>query len=321
MRRALPATLAAALALVAAPADLVAADVVEAARPAASPTEPSVAEPRVDVEIEPTQVRQGGIVQATVRHPQGIAAVEADFGAFPIWFAPDGAGGHGALVGVDLDAPVGPHILQVRGTLADGRPFAVARALDVRPSDYPVERLTVDRKYEEFDEATLARIRRENARLAEIWTASERKTLWVEPFVLPIAGQWGGGFGARRIFNGVPKRPHSGVDVAAPTGTPFVAANRGRVVLAEDLYFSGNSVILDHGGSLFTMYFHLSDFACKVGDLVERGAVIGYVGATGRVTGAHLHWGVKLNQARVDPQILVRTTAEPTLAATAEGSP
>lgn len=274
---------------------------------------------RIDLELDAAEVRQGGIVRAVARDPRGIATIEARFGDRAVRFVPGDDGARLALVGVDLDAAVGPHVLRAKGTLTDGTPFSGSRAVDVRESDYPVQQLTVDSKYQEFDKATLARIQRENARLGKIWRTASPEIFWRAPFVLPIAGQWGGGFGARRVFNGVPKRPHSGVDVPVPAGTPFGAANRGRVVLAEDLYFSGNSVIIDHGGSLFTMYFHLSKFACEVGDVVDKGAVIGYVGATGRVTGPHLHWGVKLNQARVDPRILVRTTGGADTAITAQG--
>jgi murein DD-endopeptidase MepM/ murein hydrolase activator NlpD len=115
----------------------------------------------------------------------------------------------------------------------------------------------------------------------------------------------GGNFGKRRVLNGQPGSPHSGVDFPAPTGTPVHAAQRGRVVLAEPLYFSGNTVIVDHGLSVYTLYGHFSQIDVKPGDLVETSAVLGKVGATGRVTGPHLHWGLTVNHARVNAMAIV----------------
>jgi murein DD-endopeptidase MepM/ murein hydrolase activator NlpD len=111
------------------------------------------------------------------------------------------------------------------------------------------------------------------------------------------------------VFNGQPRSPHSGADLRARTGTPILAANRGRVVLAKDLFYSGNAVFIDHGYGLYTTYLHLSEIGVKVGDIVERGQQLGLAGATGRVTGPHLHWGVRLLDARVDPFSLVRLGA------------
>src|SRR5262249_34494202 len=116
-------------------------------------------------------------------------------------------------------------------------------------------------------------------------------------------------FGRRRILNGQPGSPHTGVDFPAVAGTPVRAAQRGRVVLAQELYFAGNTVVVDHGLGLYTFYGHLSSVTVKVDDVVELGAVLGEVGATGRVTGPHLHWGVTLNRARVNPLNLVALLA------------
>jgi murein DD-endopeptidase MepM/ murein hydrolase activator NlpD len=128
--------------------------------------------------------------------------------------------------------------------------------------------------------------------------------LWHESFVKPAAGPNGSPFGLRRYFNGQPRSPHSGLDIKAPDGSEVTASNDGEIVLAENLFFTGNTIIVDHGLGLYTIYAHLSRMEVGVGDEVRRSQVIGRVGATGRVTGPHLHWAVKLGGSRVDPAML-----------------
>jgi murein DD-endopeptidase MepM/ murein hydrolase activator NlpD len=113
-------------------------------------------------------------------------------------------------------------------------------------------------------------------------------------------------FGYRRVINGAPRAPHTGVDLRAPMGTEVLAANSGRVALVGNFFFSGDSLVLDHGAGLYTTYFHLSEFKVREGAEVQKGEVIGLSGMTGRVTGPHLHWGARLNGARVDPFELVK---------------
>jgi murein DD-endopeptidase MepM/ murein hydrolase activator NlpD len=122
---------------------------------------------------------------------------------------------------------------------------------------------------------------------------------------VPIEGGSGSNFGHRRVFNGEPRAPHTGADLRATTGTPIRSTNRGRVVLAKDLFFTGNTVIVDHGLGIYTLYAHLSRIDVKTDAIVERGQVVGLAGATGRVTGPHLHWGARVQNARVDPFTLV----------------
>jgi murein DD-endopeptidase MepM/ murein hydrolase activator NlpD len=173
-----------------------------------------------------------------------------------------------------------------------------------------VQRLTIeDTRRVDPEPADLVRIEKENARIAPLW---ERDGPPRSPLPLgsplekpPTAGR----FGAKRILNGQPRSPHGGADYAAQQGTPVLAAADGEVVLAEEHFFSGNCVFLDHGDGLLTMYFHLHEIFVKPGQQVTRGAVIGTVGATGRVTGPHLHFAVRWRGARVDPALLLQPPA------------
>jgi murein DD-endopeptidase MepM/ murein hydrolase activator NlpD len=143
--------------------------------------------------------------------------------------------------------------------------------------------------------------------LREIYDRVTPERLWDGPFRVPLVGEYkGSNFGKRRVLNGHPGSPHGGVDFPAPTGTPVHAAQKGRVVLAEELYFAGNTVIVDHGLGIYTFYCHFSEIDAKVGDEVVAGTILGKVGATGRVTGPHLHWGLEVEHARVNALELVR---------------
>lgn len=152
----------------------------------------------------------------------------------------------------------------------------------------------------------LARATREAERLGRIYARVTPERLWTGGFRLPLEGtQPSDNFGRKRLLNGKPRSPHAGVDFSAPPGTSVRAPQRGRVALASALFFSGRTVVLDHGLGLFSFYGHLSALDVKEGEMVEAGDPLGRVGATGRATGPHLHWGLRLNGARVDPLDLV----------------
>jgi murein DD-endopeptidase MepM/ murein hydrolase activator NlpD len=139
-----------------------------------------------------------------------------------------------------------------------------------------------------------------------VWDSGDAGRRWDLPFHLPVAALARDNFGSRRVFNGKPRSSHEGMDLAAPAGAPVAAPGPGRVALAEELYFSGGTVILDHGAGLFTLYFHLTRLDVKTGQTVGEGQTIGAVGATGRATGPHLHWGARVNRARVNPLGLLK---------------
>jgi murein DD-endopeptidase MepM/ murein hydrolase activator NlpD len=151
------------------------------------------------------------------------------------------------------------------------------------------------------------RIKREGEEVRAVYAASRPRRLWNEPFRRPVKGLVTSPYGTRRLLNGKLKSYHGGVDLRAATGSPIYAANAGSVVLAKNLFYSGNIVILDHGSGLFTTYAHLSRIDVAPGRLVEKGQVIGLAGATGRVNGPHLHWGVKVNGVNVSPLHMLQT--------------
>lgn len=171
---------------------------------------------------------------------------------------------------------------------------------------YDVQRIELkDDRTVHLSKQDQARVERENAKIAELWwrRGAPRFTL---PLAAPLSKLPAGGrFGSRRIFNGEPRSPHSGADYAATHGTPVLAAADGTVALADDLFFSGNSVFIDHGDGLISMYFHLSELGVAPGATVKRGQTIGKVGATGRATGPHLHFGLRWRGARIDPALLL----------------
>ncbi|MBN1238579.1 MAG: peptidoglycan DD-metalloendopeptidase family protein [Gammaproteobacteria bacterium] len=207
-----------------------------------------------------------------------------------------------ALLGVDLDTEAGAHEAELSLTYADGRSAQRTEPIAVSAAEFPTTELTVEPRYVELSPEDQQRANRESGEIAQIYATVTPEAHWSEPFLVPIPGVSGGrNFGHRRIFNGQPRAPHSGADLRAATGTPILAANRGRVVLAKELFFSGNAVFVDHGLGVYTVYLHLSRIDVEPGQMVGRGQQVGLAGATGRVTGPHLHWGARIVDARVDP--------------------
>lgn len=207
-----------------------------------------------------------------------------------------------ALAGVDLDVEPGAYPLHIERGGA-----AVTHTMRVAPKQFRVRRLRVPRGFVDPSPDALEQIARDSAALA---AAYARITLrqWSGRFVLPVDGRPTSNFGTRSFYNGERRSPHSGVDFVGKPGTPIRAANHGEVVIAEPMYFTGNTIVIDYGDRLFSVFAHLSELHAKAGDKVEPTTIVGLVGATGRVTGPHLHWSVRLNGARVDPLSLVAAT-------------
>jgi murein DD-endopeptidase MepM/ murein hydrolase activator NlpD len=206
-----------------------------------------------------------------------------------------------ALVGIDLSARPGRATVEVEARLADGSPLAASVPFKVGAKTFATRRLTVAPEFVTPPPAEQARIERERLLLNRILSAMSPRHLWDDGFGRPVDGEVISVFGVRSVFNNEPRAPHRGVDFRGAAGTPVRAPARGVVVLAEPLYFSGSTVILDHGLGVFSMLAHLSRIDVKPGTLAVRGDVVGAIGATGRVTGPHLHWTLRVGAAAVDP--------------------
>jgi len=218
-----------------------------------------------------------------------------------------------ALLGVDLDQAEGEFSLSAEAQTAAGSSTA-SRTITVRPKTFRTRTLRVDPTFVNPAPELLERIERENALLQQVYASSDPVRLWSAPFVRPVPQPANSAFGTRSVFNGEPRSPHAGTDFLSPAGTRVKAPNAGRVVVARDLFFSGNTVVIDHGLGLFSLLAHLSRIDVHEGDLVERSALVGLVGATGRVTGPHLHWAVRAADARVNALSLLALLGGPAAA-------
>lgn len=211
------------------------------------------------------------------------------------------------FIGADLLARPGGYRLVVT-SMPSGRKATLK--VEVAEKDYGVRRLTLPKKMVDLDAETLERVRKENEITKRLWAASATTPVWQGAFLRPVPGDVVGPFGRRSIINKQPRSPHSGVDLRGEKGTPVKAINGGRVVLTGDMFFCGRSLVIDHGGGIQSMYFHLDRIDVRMDQEVSRGQVIGLVGATGRATGPHLHWGVRIQGARVNPLSLTDLSRE-----------
>lgn len=266
---------------------------------------PVFAAPPFEVSWSPLEIRQGDVIAVKVR-TKSYAAIRGDFGGTPIFFYNEGDGVYLGIAGVDLSTPPGKKLLQVIFQDGSGRTTAKAFTVDILPGGFPVQRLTLPREMVELKGEALRRVLQDNRRMLAIFAAVREERLWEGGFVKPTDGKLTGAFGLRRVINGQERSPHSGVDIGAPTGAEVRACNSGIVVLCDELYLCGRTIIIDHGLGLYSMYFHLSEIFVKEGDRVGVGEKIGLVGSSGRVTAPHLHWGIRLQGARVDPFSLLR---------------
>jgi murein DD-endopeptidase MepM/ murein hydrolase activator NlpD len=251
--------------------------------------------------LNPAKPGPGDIVIVIVTGVTG--PVDGKFNDKKLYFVP-GKDNFQAVLGIDLFTEPGTYTLDLA---ANNK--VLSRPVTVVEKKYPVQKLTLPKDMVELSPENEARAEREQKKVAAIWP-KENDRLWNGNFTNPREGEISTKFGLRRVMNGISKNPHSGVDVAADEGKEVHAPNNATVTMVDDLFYSGNSVILDHGQGIYTMFFHLSKVLVTEGQQVKKGEVIALVGSTGRSTGAHLHWGVRVQGARVDPLELIKLKLE-----------
>jgi murein DD-endopeptidase MepM/ murein hydrolase activator NlpD len=278
--------------------------------PAAAVAPDSVAE----VAVLPARPAQGSLIQVVLR-PSGEAptAITSDVAGEPLHFEARPAGVFRALAAVPIDAPDTLRLSLV--LLRPSRVDTVPVVIPVQRGAYPMERLRVAPKFgAPPDSALAARIRAEGELARGVSRrAHETPRMWSGSWVRPRPSRITSGFGRGREFNGVVQSRHMGTDFAGATGAPVRAANRGIVRLVADFYLAGKAVYVDHGEGLVTGYFHLSEATVAEGDTVSRGQRIGLVGASGRVTGPHLHWIARYGTVSVNPMGLLKIDEDETV--------
>ncbi len=249
---------------------------------------------------------QGQALQLGRPHEAGLTSIEVSWDERQIPYLRVGDQWL-SVIGIDLDLTAGEYPLEATLRYEDGRVEMRSDVVHVSGKAFPTTELTVAPGYVELSPENQERAARDSSEINAIYSTLTPQAYWVQPFQVPIPGTTGGrNFGHRRVFNGEPRAPHSGADLTAATGAEIRAVNAGRVVLAKDLFFSGNAVFIDHGLGVYSVYLHLSKIDVAEGDIVDKGQTVGLVGATGRVTGPHLHWGFRIQNARIDPFSLTR---------------
>lgn len=284
-------------------------------QPAAPATAAAQCTPGLQLRLSSPGSSPGSLLLAEMRTSQVVDQVKGEWNGKEILFWRDDdqtAPVWRGLIGIDLEQPKGDYMLAVFTKSENVAPLRCSVVVAVRQGHFATERLRVQNQFVQPNPEQLARALAERQRLREIFATVTPERLWRGRFRFPLAGvTTGTNFGRRRILNGEASSPHSGVDFPATAGTSVYASQSGRVILAEPLFFSGNTVIVDHGLGVYTLYAHLESLTVGPGESVAAGALLGKVGATGRVTGPHLHWGLTVNRARVDPLQLVKLFGAP----------
>ena len=241
------------------------------------------------------------------RIPGGIAVIPLEetgkiskvtFNEKKVWQLTDENNKHWAVIGIPLNQKIGKVGYQI-----DGKDFNFV----IRNKVYKEQHLTVKRKHSNPPEDQIKRIQKESrlSKIAFTTFSNINKDQAYTNFLLPAQGPTSSPFGLKRFFNEQPRRPHSGIDIAAPRGSDIIAPADGEIILTGDFFFNGNSIFIDHGQGLITLYCHMDQLESKIGDKVKAGDIIGKVGSTGRATGPHLHWTVSLNNSRIEPLLFI----------------
>ena len=265
------------------------------------------AENNLRVESFPRMVKQGNVCLIRGLGPTSLKSIYGEFQGkrFPMALSEQN-GTYEGLLGIDLSTRPATYEIKVVATDEGSRVYSSTLSLKVERVNFGVQKLSLPSSMVDLDAKTLERVNREERQLEALFQGFRDERLWRGTFILPVEGELSTTFGLNRIINGQRRGPHTGIDLRAEEGAPVLACNSAVVVLFDELFFSGKSLILDHGWGLYSMYFHLSEALVKEGDRVTTGALLGRVGSTGRSTGSHLHWGIRMNGARIDPLSLLQ---------------
>ncbi len=255
----------------------------------------------IEISMTPPVLYQGEICRIDLKPEQNIEILWVKYGNRHLILKPLGSHRYTALVGAGIKEKPGRKKLEIKLSSNDHGSRVITKLITIKTKTYPEEHLKVAKKMVEFPPDILKRVLDDQKAVRNACSRITKDIYWNIPFIWPVKSKILSPFGLRRFFNEKPRSPHSGLDLRARKGTPIKAPNNGRISLVRDCYLSGNTVVINHGGGLYTLYAHLSKVMVKQGQMVNKGDIIGLAGATGRATGPHLHWGVSLFGTRVDP--------------------
>jgi murein DD-endopeptidase MepM/ murein hydrolase activator NlpD len=266
---------------------------------------PARAADDLTISLAPRQTEPGAVFLMEVASLEPPVRVVARAFGNETAFYPDANGRrwHG-LMGIDLEIRPGEYVLTVEAIREGRSSLTATHQLRIIAKQFPTRRVRVAARFVNPPASARERIVREAEELRAVF-ANATPRRWHGPLLRPVDDRATSNFGSRSVFNGQPRTPHAGVDFMSPAGTPVRSPDAGQIVLAEDLFFTGHTVIVDHGLALYSLFAHLSRIDVTPGQTVESQTVLGLVGATGRVSGPHLHWAVRLGGARVDPLSLI----------------
>lgn len=269
--------------------------------------------PSIAVELSQERVKDGAVVFVKITTP-GISVkkifgkfLDKDVPAFVLEKSGESqVGQYGMVFGVPYLLPPGRKKVDVVIEDGSGKPQTLTRFIHVVPGKYRSEKLKVEPRQVSPTPEDMQRIEKENQIVASVYQKLTLEKMWSDKFILPVESAVTSEFGTKRVFNGEMKSFHKGVDLRAPEGTPIHAPAAGRIAMAKDLFFTGNTILIDHGYGIVTLYAHLSELKVKEGDLVKPDSVLGLSGQTGRAAGPHLHWGAIIQNVKVNPLDLIK---------------
>ncbi len=265
----------------------------------------------VTVQIIPKEITQGDVILLMISCPDPRQSILGKWqGKTLSFFREKNRAVFSSLIGIDLDEAPGEKTIILNMADPKGTTFQMPVKFKVSKKDFPVQRLTLPSDMVFLSRENLDRVKREKAAVERLWDMSTMEKGWKRAFIMPVRGTVLSPFGVRRFINNAPRSPHTGIDLRAKADTPVLASSDGVVAMTTELFFAGKAVFIDHGMGIITMYFHLAEINVNEGESVTQGQLLGRVGQTGRASGPHLHWGVRIRGNRVDPLSLVQLFKE-----------